>query len=86
MTKNIIELLNTRKPKFLNDFNCVITNIDTEKGICEMDFEVPLHFCHSGDIIQGGFVTTMLDSVCTFSVFGISLECSKQPLHEWICS
>ena len=70
MTKKILNHLNTRKPKFLEDFGCVITNVDTEKGICEMDFEVPLHFCHSGDIIQGGFVTAMLDSVCTFSVFG----------------
>lgn len=70
MTKHILKQLKTRKPKFLNDFGCVITNVDTEKGICEMDFDVPLHFCHSGDIIQGGFVTTMLDSVCTFSVFG----------------
>ncbi len=70
MTKKILEQLNTRKPGFLKDFGCVITHVDQEKGICEMDFDVPLHFCHSGDIIQGGFVTTMLDSVCTFSVFG----------------
>jgi len=70
MTKKVLNQLNTRKPKFLEDFGCVITNVDTEKGICEMDFEVPLHFCHSGDIIQGGFVTTMLDSVTTFAVFG----------------
>jgi len=70
MTKNIINQLNARKPKYLEDFGCVITNIDTEKGICEMSFDVPKHFCHSGDIIQGGFVTTMLDSVITFAVFG----------------
>ena len=70
MTKDFLQQLNTRKPKFLEDFNCVITKVDTEKGSCEMDFDVPVHFCHSGDIIQGGFVTTMLDSVCTFSVFG----------------
>jgi len=70
MTKNLLNQLNTRKPKFLEDFGCVITNIDPEKRSCEMDFDVPLHFCHSGNIIQGGFVTTMLDAVCTFSVFG----------------
>jgi len=70
MTQKILKQLNTRKPKYLEDFGCVITKIDVEKGICEMTFDVPKHFCHSGDIIQGGFVTTMLDSVTTFSVFG----------------
>ena len=70
MTKSIINQLNTRKPKYLEDFGCVITKMDTEKGICEMDFDVPLHFCHSGNIIQGGFVTSMLDAVTTFAVFG----------------
>ena len=70
MTKNNIDILNKRKPAFLNDLGCVIQKIDLEKGICEMDFDVPLHFCHSGDIIQGGFVTAMLDTVTTFSVFG----------------
>ena len=74
MTKNIINQLNTRKPKYLEDFGCVITHIDTEKGICEMDFDVPKHFCHSGNIIQGGFVTTMLDSVITFAVFGTNSD------------
>lgn len=70
MSLNIINQLNTRKPKYLEDFGCVITNMDTEKGSCEMDFDVPVHFCHSGDVIQGGFVTSMLDSVITFAVFG----------------
>jgi len=70
MTKNIIDQLNARKPKYLEDFGCVITKMDTEKGLCEMDFDVPVHFCHSGDIIQGGFVTSMLDAVTTFAVFG----------------
>lgn len=70
MSKQIIDQLNVRKPKYLEDFGCVITKMDTEKGICEMDFDVPLHFCHSGDIIQGGFVTSMLDAVTTFAVFG----------------
>ena len=70
MNENIIEKLNKQKPAFLNDFGCVIKKVDTEQGICEMTFDVPKHFCHSGDIIQGGFVTTMLDSVCSFAVFG----------------
>lgn len=69
MKDNIIEQLNNKKPQFLNDFGCVISDIDLEERICEMEFDVPLRFCHSGDIIQGGFVTSMLDAVCSFSVF-----------------
>ena len=25
-------------------------------------FTVPLEYCHSGDVVQGGFVTAMLDA------------------------
>ena len=34
------------------------------------DFEMGKRYCHSGDIIQGGFVTAMLDAVCAHVVFG----------------
>ena len=77
MPEKLLEQLNQQKPGFLNDFGCIIQQIDREKGQCEMSFDVPKHFCHSGDIIQGGFVTTMLDSVCTFAVFGTNPDVIK---------
>jgi acyl-coenzyme A thioesterase PaaI-like protein len=31
---------------------------------------VPLEYCHSGDIVQGGFVTAMLDAAMSHAAFG----------------
>ena len=68
---------NHQKPAFLDDFNCVITHLDPQKGICEMTFDISEHFCHSGDIIQGGFVTAMLDAVSTFAAFSTNSNIIK---------
>ena len=70
MTKeDIIKRMRTFRPPFLDLFNCVITDVAPEKGICEMDFEFGKQYCHSGNIVQGGFVTAMLDAVSTHAVF-----------------
>lgn len=70
MKEEMIKQLNDFRPQFLMDMGCEITNADPEKGICEMDFHINERYCHSGDIIQGGFVTAMLDAVTTFATFG----------------
>lgn len=70
MKEEMIKQLNDFRPQFLMDMGCEITNVDPEKGICEMDFTISKRYCHSGDIIQGGFVTAMLDAVTTFATFG----------------
>jgi len=61
--------MDTFRPPFLDLFECVITDVDAEKGICEMDFNVSKQYCHSGNIIQGGFITTMLDAVSSHAAF-----------------
>ena len=70
MLEKILKQLNGTPPEYLKDMGCEITQIDSEKGTCEMDFTISKRFCHSGDIVQGGFVTAMLDAVCTFAGFG----------------
>ena len=77
MEHKLIHLLNRRKPAFLEDFGCQITHLDLDNQIVEMSFEVSKHHCHSGDIIQGGFVTTMLDAATTFSVFATNPKVVK---------
>lgn len=70
MTKeDIIKQMDAFRPPFLDLFECVITDVDAEKGICEMDFNISKQYCHSGNIIQGGFVTTMLDAVSSHAAF-----------------
>jgi len=34
-----------------------------------MDFDISRDFCHSIDIVQGGFVTAMLDAAMTHAAF-----------------
>ena len=54
---------------FLVDMGCEVTGANSEERTCEMTFEIGERYCHSGDIIQGGFVTAMLDAVTTHAVF-----------------
>ena len=68
--ETMIAHMNKMRPPFLDMLNCVITDADAEKGICEMDFEIGKQFCHSVNIVQGGFVTAMLDAVSSHAVFG----------------
>ena len=73
MTKEVvIKQMQTFRPPFLDLFECVITDVNPEEGICEMDFTVSKQYCHSGDIVQGGFITMMLDAVSSHAVFSTS--------------
>lgn len=64
-----MEHLNTMREQFLDDLGCEITAVDVAQRICYMDFNVDSRYCHSGDIIQGGFVTAMLDTCTTHATF-----------------
>ena len=46
-----------------------ITATDVQAGTCTLDFELGRQFCHSVDIVQGGFVTAMLDAAMSHAVF-----------------
>ena len=47
-----------------------ITDFDARNGEITMTFEAVDAFCHSGNIVQGGYITGMLDSAMTWSVRG----------------
>lgn len=68
-TQSKIDQLNAHKPAFLNLLGGEITDVDIEAGTCTFDFTVPLDYCHSGDVVQGGFVTAMLDAAMSHAVF-----------------
>ena len=44
------------------------TDMDSQRAI--FTFTVPLDYCHSGDVVQGGFVTAMLDAAMSHALFG----------------
>ena len=68
-SEEIIRHLNSRRPQFLTDMHCEITDVDPQSGNCKMGFEITERYCHSGTIIQGGFVTAMLDAVTSHAAF-----------------
>ncbi len=53
---------------FLKMLNGHIDSFDANEQTCTMSFNVSTDYCHSIDIVQGGFVTVMLDAVCTHAV------------------
>jgi uncharacterized protein (TIGR00369 family) len=58
----IIDLLNQHKPACIQTLNGGVIEFLPEKNQLTMQFEPGLNCCHSHDIVQGGFITSMLDA------------------------
>jgi uncharacterized protein (TIGR00369 family) len=46
-----------------------IVAVDRQAQQCTFEFMVSTDFCHSVDVVQGGFVTAMLDAAMSHAVF-----------------
>ncbi len=68
-SKEIIEQINARGPKFIGMLGGQLVDFDTDKTACTFEFNISKDFCHSIDIVQGGFVTAMLDAAMSHAVF-----------------
>ncbi len=66
-----IAVLNKQKPVFLNFLGGKIIALDPESRSCTFELCVPLDYCHSGNIVQGGFVNAMIDAAMAHASFGI---------------
>ena len=73
----IIQRMNSFRPPFLDLFECVIADVNPGEGTCVMNFNISRQYCHSGNIIQGGFITAMLDSVSSHAAFGLNANVVK---------
>lgn len=71
-TEQRIRALDGAKPKFLDMLGGKIVGLDPEKATCTFNFVVPLDFCHTISIVQGGFVAAMLDAAASHAVFAIA--------------
>ena len=61
--KQILKLLRSKKPHFLELLCGEIKSFQSAPPELKMEFKVVEDFCHTGGkIVQGGFVTVMLDS------------------------
>ena len=67
--KLLVTHLERFREPFLDDLGCTIQRADAEQGVCEMTFDIGQRYCHSGDVVQGGFVSAMLDAACSHAAF-----------------
>jgi len=65
----MIKQLNARGPKFLGMLGGQLVDVDADKTACTFEFNISKDFCHSIDVVQGGFVTAMLDAAMSHAVF-----------------
>lgn len=61
-TDEIIQLLNQNKPACVQTLHGQVLAFSPEKNQLTMQFEPGLNCCHSVDIVQGGYITAMLDA------------------------
>jgi len=62
--------LNRNAPDFIRLLGGAVTELALDEQKAIFVFTVPLEYCHSGDIVQGGFVTAMLDAAMSHAAFG----------------
>ena len=65
-----LTFLNSQWPPSVTTFKGQGVAFDRESLTLEMTFTTDLKFCHSGDIVQGGFITAMLDAAMAYAVIG----------------
>lgn len=68
----LIEQLNAHAPGFIPLLGGRLVAIDREEKSCTFEFSISTDFCHSIDVVQGGFVTCMLDAAMSHAVFATS--------------
>jgi uncharacterized protein (TIGR00369 family) len=67
----VIDKLNDNRFPFLKMLGGSVVNLNDKTQTCTMAFNVSTDFCHSIDVVQGGFVTAMLDAVMSHAIFGL---------------
>ena len=64
-----IAALNEHKPPFIQLLNGSVIAADVDSKTCIFEFHPTKDHCHSIDIVQGGFITVMLDAAMSHAVF-----------------
>ncbi len=67
MTRRAIDRLNAGLPEFIHMLGGRV--VEAGSDALTMSFDIGRQFCHSGDIVQGGFITAMLDAAMSHAVF-----------------
>ena len=67
--QNWVDKFNAQLPIFLKMLGGRLLAVDLEAQSCTFEFNVSTDFCHSADIVQGGFTTVMLDAAMSQAMF-----------------
>ena len=71
--KEILELLSANRPPCIDTLNGKATQFISEPPSLKMEFEAVPEFCHSpNQVVQGGFVTGMLDTSMAHLLIALS--------------
>lgn len=65
---DMIRLLNENGPKLISLLGGRLIEIDQQRLACIFEFDIGTDYCHSVDVVQGGFITAMLDVAMSHSV------------------
>jgi len=71
MTDNtaVIDGMNAHRPAVIHTLGGEVIALDLEAGLCTMQFQIDESLCHSGNVVQGGIITAMLDAAMSHAVF-----------------
>ena len=61
VNKKMIKEMFTKSPQTTLGIKKII-KLDTTKGLAKVEYSAKLNMCHSGNIVQGGFITGWLDA------------------------
>jgi len=70
----MIAQMNEHAPPAVRTLGGSVTSYDDTTRTMVMSFHASEAFCHSGDIVQGGFVTGMIDATMSHAVFAAVRE------------
>ena len=59
---DIVEQMNRTQPEVMKTLKARVLVFAPERKELRMEFDIGVAFCHTVDIVQGGFITAMLDA------------------------
>lgn len=68
---DVIKQLNQDVPQFIKLLGGRVTAVDYDNLVCTFEFNIGREYCHSIDVVQGGFVTAMLDAAMSHAIFAV---------------
>ena len=72
--EKLVAKFNTHKPEFIDLLGGSVESVSITPPSCIYKFVVGNEYCHSTDIVQGGFVSAMLDAAMSHAAYASEKE------------